>query len=161
MIRPTLSTFEDAKFVGLKTLIRRPGDADNDLRSIPALWQQLSSLLPTIESRYGAERYAMITGDLPADRQSEAYYYALIRVHKFSSTLRQPFISIDLSGQRIVKFRHRGPPSTIALTAIQALQIWLPQSNETIAKNSEFFVYPADYDRSNPDAEFDYALFVK
>lgn len=159
MIQPTLSTFEDAKFVGLKTLIRRPGDADNDLRRIPALWQQLNALLPTIESRIGFERYAMITGDLPADRQPEAYYYALVRVHRFS-TLRSPAVALDLSGQRIAKFRHRGPPSTIAVTAIQALQIWLPQSNATIAENSELFIYPADYDRSNPDGEFDYALFV-
>ncbi len=161
MIRPTLTTLEDAKFVGLKTLIRRPGDADNDLRPIPALWQQLNALLATVESRHGAERYAMITGDLPTDRQPEAYYYALVRVHGFSTTLRPPFISVDLSGQRIAKFLHRGPPSTIAMTAIEALQIWLPQSNATIAENSEFFIYPADYDRSNPDAEFDYALFVK
>jgi predicted transcriptional regulator YdeE len=161
VIRPTLTTLEDAKFVGLRTLIRRPDDTDNDLRPIPALWQQLNALLPTIESRIGFERYAMITGDLPVDRQPEAYYYALVRVHNFSSTLRTPAVALDLSGQRIVKFRHRGPPSTIAVTAIQALQIWLPQSGETIAENSEFFIYPAEYDRSNPDAEFDYALFVK
>lgn len=161
MIRPTLTTLEDAKFVGLKTLIRRPGDAENDLRPIPALWQQLNALFATIESRQGAERYALITGDLPTDRQTEAYYYALVRVHRFSTTLRPPFISVDLSGQRVAKFRHRGPPNTIAITAIQALQIWLPQSNATIAENSELFIYPADYDRSNPDGEFDYALFVK
>lgn len=161
MIRPTLTTLEDAKFVGLKTLIRRPGNGENDLRPIPALWQKLNTLLTTVESRIGAERYAMITGDLPADRQPEAYYYALVRVHRFSTTLRQPLVALDLSGQRIAKFRHRGPPNTIALTAIQALQIWLPQSNETIAENSELFIYPADYDRSNPEAEFEYALFIK
>lgn len=152
--------FENAKFVGLKTLIREGKSNENNFQSIPSLWEELHTLVPSVTARNNIERFAMITGDLPDSREMSAYYYALVRVREFPSTLRQPLLALDLGGRKIVRFRHRGPPSTVGLTAMQAIQIWLPQSNATLAENSELFIYPSEYDRNDPDGEFDYALFV-
>ncbi len=157
---PRIVTFDSLKFLGLKTRIRADLFSPNDLTKVPTLWQQLRSQISDLPQRIGQETYALITGDLPEGRFPEAYYYALIAVQNFDK-VPPSLESLELPKGRMAKFRHRGPPQVIGVTAMRALREWLPESAESIAVNQELMIYPAGYDRNKPDGEFDFCIFLK
>lgn len=157
---PTIVAIDSLKFAGLKTLLRSTRAAGNDMRGVPALWQDLAAIAPTLPSRIGQERYAVITGDLPDGKLDQATYHALFAVEDFQN-LPPSLVKLELSWGRLAKFRHKGSPQSVGMTAMKILREWLPRSNEQLAMNLELFIYPPHYDRNDPHGEFEYALILK
>ena len=146
------------KLVGLKTIFRSSMTAPNSVSQIPELWKELRAAMSQLPERAGSERYSLITGDY-TERLPVAYYYALVAVKEFDG-IPDSFEKIDLYDKRIAKFVHRGLPAASGKTAMKVLQEWLPESGETISDNAELTIIAADYDRTDPNGEFEYCVFV-
>ncbi len=159
-MNPQISNRPNTKFIGLKTTLRQSLDAQNNLSEVPALWQKVLSVASNHVNRIGKERYVLITGDLPSSREKIADYYALIAVQKFDS-LPEGFVTYELKSSKTVKCVHKGSPQTLGKTAEKIFFEWLPNSKESIGINCELCIYPEGYDRLDPNAEFDYVLFLK
>lgn len=159
VVKPKIEDYQPLALVGVKAIIRHTRDAINSTTQLPALWQELLPIAAKLPNRIGGERYALITGDLPHDLQDQACYYALVAVEDFAGT-PDTLIRLEIPQGRIAKFVHRGPPQSIGEIAGKAFFEWLPGSGESISENMELFVYPDRYDRSQPDAQLDYCLFL-
>ncbi|KHD87160.1 MAG: hypothetical protein OM95_15805 [Bdellovibrio sp. ArHS] len=150
---------ESLKLIGIKTTLRARAGEPKNMSVIPALWAQLGSVIPKIGNRLNHKRYAIITGDLPDNEQGFCEYYALAAVSDYSN-VPEELLKYEITEGKLVKFVHQGFPQTICVTAGKAFFEWLPTSGESIAKNAELFIYDEGYDRNNPDASFEYCLFL-
>ena len=154
-MQPSIVQFKSIKLVGRKALLRKKKDQPNDLSAIPVLWQNLIQASAGLATRAGQERYVLIEGDLPHNQQDQVYYHAFIAVEDFTH-VPDGWIQYEINDRKAAKFIHHGLPQTIGQTTARAIFEWLPQSDEILLDNSELFVYPEGYDRSNPNGHFDY-----
>ncbi len=159
IMKPTIIEHESLKFVGLKTCIRSDFKAPNDMTRVPLLWKDIALLTANLANRLSQERFVLITGDMPTGKSKEAHYHALVPVKDFSE-VPAPLIQFEIPKGRLAKFRHKGSPQNVGQTALIVLRQWLPRSNEILANTSEMMIYPADFDRNDPEAEFDYCVFL-
>ncbi|MDA1029163.1 MAG: GyrI-like domain-containing protein [Bacteroidetes bacterium] len=146
------------KLVGLSVITRGGASEGPVFGQIQALWAQLRARLNEISGRVGADRYALITGDL-TEQLPVSRYYALVAVDSFEG-VPASFEKIDLSGRRMAKFTHKGTPFTVGQTALKVINSWIPSSGESIQHNEELCIISPEYDPANADSEFEYGVFI-
>lgn len=157
-MNPKIEMMTSLKLMGLKTTLRLSREDRNDMTQVPVLWQKLASQQGKLQ-RKNQERMALITGDLPLPAEEQSVYHALFEVEEFTDI--EGFVQMTIPAGKIARFVHVGRPELVGQTAMRALTEWLPQSGELLRANQELFIYPAAYDRTNPDATFEYCLLLK
>ncbi len=155
----TVKTFPRIDLICVKAQIRSGANIMRHL--IPGLWEQLKQA-SEFTNVSDMNRYALITGDLPNLEEPEAYYIAGLRAQSNGTQqLPEGFFYHTIPEGLVASCLHAGSPMNLGTTTEQVFKNWLPTSNLKLRSNQELIIFPPNYDRQNPNSQFEYILFVE
>lgn len=145
MVDPT--TVTEAEF----TVVGRHYEGTNEAGGIAALWSDLDDEASALESvRQGPEWYGVSYGGDPDTGEFE--YVAGVRATP-DAEVPGAFTAVDVPAATYVRFETT--LSRIEATMHEVHTAWLPASEYDLAMGPEFERYPAEFDRSDPEATFE------
>lgn len=109
-----------------------------------------------ITNRIGNERYSVIENDV-WENGSDPIIRVMVAV---DSHQRLPAWceSLTIEPGRYAVFEHKGLPRDISKTVADIHTNWTNRIPELFKRNFELFIYPPEYDPTNPNGSFEYWL---